>query len=435
MIKTLRIGMLGCGVVGGGVVEALHLNANHMEAQFGFRFELVRVVVRDFTRLRTQHFLSEWLESDWRRVTEADDIDIVIEAIGGITPAYEAIVSALRHGKHVVTANKELLATFGDELFQVAKQCNRQLLFEASVLGGIPALHALQTYFAANRVTRLRGIMNGTTNYILTRMGEEDLGFAQALAEAQAAGYAEADPTADVEGFDARYKLQILIRQAFAADVDTVEIEMKGISGVEAADLVMARELGCKLKLVAEAALDPCDGKLAVAVRPVLLGNKDALYHVDDVQNALCVTGNLVGDLVFMGPGAGAFPTASAVVEDLVKIACTSLDRETARAVELDVKPVRATAYLVRRKCDLGPCAGELVTHTLLQVLGGQSAHYLSVASEGVEGWAIFLSEERTASDVLKQVAKVLAGVVECYPIYGAVIRPAQVRETVVAAG
>lgn len=434
MIRTLRIGMLGCGVVGGGVVEALHLNANHIEAQFGFRFELVRVVVRDFARLRTQHFRLEWLESDWRRVTEADDIDIVIEAMGGLTPAYEAIASALRHGKHVVTANKELLATVGEELYLIAKEYRQQLLFEASVLGGIPALHALQTYFAANRVTRLRGIMNGTTNYILTRMGEANLGFAQALAEAQDAGYAEADPTSDVEGFDAQYKLQILIRQAFAADVNGAQIEKKGISGIEAADLVMARRLGYKLKLIAEAALDDADGKLAASVRPVLLGPKDSLYHVDGVQNALCVTGNLVGDLVFMGPGAGAFPTASAVVEDLVKVAFTSLGRETTRAA-LGVKPVRSAAYLVRRKCEYGACIGESVNQALLQELGGQAVRYIPVPEEGVEGWTISLREEWTSSEFLKQVEKVLAGVVACYPIYGSVTTEAEVRETVIAAG
>lgn len=434
MTTQIRVGLLGCGVVGGGVVEALHRNAEHMEAQFGVRLELVRVVVRDVNRPRTPHFQPKWLASDWRQVTEASDIDIVIEAMGGISPAREAIKSALRFGKHVVTANKELLARHGEELLALARETGQQLLFEASVLGGIPALHALQTYFGANRITRLRGIFNGTTNYILSRMTDAPIGFAQALEEAQAAGYAEADPTSDVEGYDALYKLKILIRQAFAAEVRVGDVEQQGISRIEAADMVMARNLDCKIKLVAEASWDPAIGRVTAAVRPVLLGSKDTLYSVDGVQNALAVTGDLVGDLVFMGPGAGAFPTASAVVEDLVKIALTSSDRVSQSSAS-EVAQVTSSEYIVRRKCDCGVCTGAQYNAAISQALDGAEIRYLNLPEHGQESWIVRLKQALTTSEFEHGVYEVLKGTFSSFPIYGLSEEAFQYKESEEVAG
>ncbi|MDQ0189987.1 homoserine dehydrogenase [Alicyclobacillus cycloheptanicus] len=316
---TLRIGLLGCGVVGGGVVETLHQNARHIEAEHGVRLDIVRAAVRDVQRERSVHVRRSWLCSDWREVCEADDVDLVIEVMGGTSPAREAIATALTHGKHVVTANKQLLAACGVELQALAATVDRRLLFEASVLGGIPAIHILHTYFGANRIRALRGIVNGTSNYILTQMADTGLSFADALAEAQRLGYAEADPSADVEGYDALYKLQILARCGLRIDLPEAAVTRVGIMGVTSADLAAAKRLGCKVKHVAEVRL-AADGRVSAQVAPVVVAPSDPLYAIDGVQNALVVTGDLVGDLTFAGPGAGAWPTASAIVEDVLKV-------------------------------------------------------------------------------------------------------------------
>lgn len=333
-IHRLNVGLLGCGVVGGGVVAALHQSTRRIEQTAGLHFDIVRVAVRDLQRDRGPLVQRGWLCTDWRAICEADDVDIVVEAMGGLSPAKEAIEAALAHGKHVITANKQLLAAYGEPLRAQARRAQRNLLFEASVLGGIPALHAFQTYFGANQVQALRGIVNGTSNFILTRMRDADATFAEALAEAQAAGYAEADPTADVEGYDALYKLQILARAGLSIDLPAEAVYRMGIAEVTRADLALAERLGCKVKHVAEVSVDGA-GDVCARVGPAFVAQSDALYSVDGVQNALVVRADLVGELTFAGPGAGAMPTASAIVEDLVKVRGALSEVGVNRAIEV----------------------------------------------------------------------------------------------------
>jgi homoserine dehydrogenase len=244
MSARLRLGLLGCGVVGGGVVEGLHQNGAYIASRVGVELAISRIAVRDLARPRTPHVRREWLTGDWRAVCEAPDVDVVIEVMGGIDPALEAVRTALLRGKHVVTANKQLLALHGEELHAIARQTGRRLLYEASVLGGIPAIHNIETYFQANRVKRLRGILNGTCNYILTRMEADCLPFREALAEAQALGYAEADPTMDVDAWDATYKLQILASLAFGQRLPVETIAREGIRRITLAEVLAAKPGG-----------------------------------------------------------------------------------------------------------------------------------------------------------------------------------------------
>lgn len=317
--RRVRVGLLGCGVVGGGVAAWLQQAQAQAPWHGSVIFELTRIAVRDVERERPACVDRALLTTDWRGVCLADDVDVVVEAMGGLSPAREAITAALQHGKHVVSANKQLLAAHGDDLLALAAASGRDLRFEASVLGAIPALHMLDTYFAANQIEALRGIMNGTSNYILTTMAKQGLPFAEALARAQAAGYAEADPTADIEGCDALAKLQILANKAFGVSLPVAGFDLAGISAVHASDLALAARAGWKLKHVAELrAAD--DGTLAARIGPAMVASDDPLFGIDGVQNGLVVTADLAGDLLFAGAGAGAMPTASAIVEDLLKL-------------------------------------------------------------------------------------------------------------------
>ncbi|MBX6352795.1 MAG: homoserine dehydrogenase [Thermoflavifilum sp.] len=318
-MKRLRLGLLGCGVVGGGVVEGIHRNADHIAAQTGVEVCITRIAVRDLSRPRTPHVRREWLTDDWRQVCEAPDVDVVVEVMGGLHPALEATRLALVRGKHVVTANKQLMALHGEHLLALAADSGREILYEASVLGGIPAIHNIRTYFRATRVQHLRGILNGTCNYILTRM-EEGLEFDEALRQAQAEGYAEADPTLDIDGWDALYKIQILAALAFHERMDVTAIAREGIRSVSGQMVREARARGQRVRLVAEAERTP-SGRVTARVGPQWLDPADPLYNVNGVQNALCVSGDLAGSILLAGPGAGRFPTASAVMEDIVKLA------------------------------------------------------------------------------------------------------------------
>jgi homoserine dehydrogenase len=347
-VSRVNIGLLGCGVVGTGVLHALAQSADRIAVQSGIRFRVTRIAVQHRDLQRDSIVPARNVCTDWSLVCEDPDIDIVVEVMGGLTPAYEAISRALELGKHVVTANKELLAKHGAELLVKARRYGRTLLFEASVLGGIPALHALTTYFSANRIHRIRGIVNGTGNYILTQMEQSGTSFSDALREAQTLGYAEADPSLDINGLDALYKLQVLARQVWGVGVNLADADCEGIAGVHPDDVQIAASLGCRLKHVAEAIWDGPENPLQFSVRPMFIPEQDALYGIHGVTNVLSVYGDLVGEVVLSGPGAGAMPTASAVVEDLVKVA-----RGTVQALSLatvcQLSPVLHDTYLIRR--------------------------------------------------------------------------------------
>jgi len=317
----VRVGILGCGTVGASLVRLVAAEADTIAARTGLQLEVTRVAVRDTTRDRGLDLAPGVLTDDAAALVVDPDVDVVVETIGGIEPARTLLLAALAEGKPVVTANKELLATHGAEVVAAAEAAGVDLLFEAAVAGGIPLVRAVRESLLGEPVRRILGIVNGTTNYILTKMTEEGADYAEALAEAQALGYAEADPTADVEGYDAGAKIAILASIAFGADVVAGDVHHEGISGITAGDIAYAERTGHVVKLLAVAERDPAGGAaapIAVRVHPVLVPSTHPLASVRDSFNAVFVQGDAVGDLMFYGRGAGGDPTASAVLGDLV---------------------------------------------------------------------------------------------------------------------
>ena len=317
--RIIRIGMLGCGTVGAATIRLLHEHAGDIAMRAGCRVEVTRVAVRDLDRERAVPLQREAFTTDGASIVDDPEIDVVCEVLGGVEPAKGLLLRALANGKSLVTANKELLATEGKDLFDAADAAGLDLLFEASVAGGIPLIRPLKESLAGERVARLLGIVNGTTNYILTQMTEHASSFDDALAEAQRLGYAEADPTADVEGFDAAAKCAILASIAFNSRVVAGDVYREGITGVTALDIADARRMGYVVKLLAIVELD--DGEISARVHPAMIPQAHPLASVRDAFNAVFVEGDKVGQLMFYGPGAGGDPTATAVVGDLVTAA------------------------------------------------------------------------------------------------------------------
>src|SRR5438094_31556 len=318
-MEALGVGLIGCGNVGGGVAKLLLEHPERMAARAGRPLELRRVVVRDLSKPRGVSLPAGMLTTDVRDLLKDPDIQIAVEVVGGVAYAKQVVLDALAAGKHVVTANKALLATCGAEVFDAGRRHNRALAFEASVGGGIPIIAALSQGLAANQILSLQGILNGTCNFILTSMSEQGQSYAQALAEAQRRGYAEADPAFDVDGVDAAHKLAILAQIAFGVAVPVDAIPRRGIAGIQQADIRFAHELGYTIKLLAEAWNQ--EHQLALHVSPVLLRHVSPLAQVRDAYNALHVVGDAVGDTLYYGRGAGQMPTASAVVADLIDLA------------------------------------------------------------------------------------------------------------------
>ncbi|HET7689391.1 MAG TPA: homoserine dehydrogenase [Nocardioidaceae bacterium] len=327
MSRTLRVALLGCGSVGSQVVRLLHEQADDLEARVGARLELAGVAVRRPDAKRDVEVPAHLLTTDAAALV-ASGVDVVIEVIGGIEPARSLILSALEHGASVVTANKALLAEDGSTLFAAAEKAARDLYFEAAVAGAIPILRPLRESLAGDRVRRVLGIVNGTTNFILDKMDSSGAGFSEALEEAQALGYAEADPTADVEGFDAAAKAAILASLAFHTRVTASDVYREGISDVSAADVASAREMGCVVKLLAICELTDGDGGAAVSARvhPAMIPRTHPLASVREAYNAVFVESEAAGQLMFYGPGAGGSPTASAVLGDLVTVSRNRLN-------------------------------------------------------------------------------------------------------------
>ncbi|MFQ5847525.1 MAG: homoserine dehydrogenase [Candidatus Methylomirabilales bacterium] len=328
-MNTINVGLVGFGTVGTGVVKLLTEEAPLLERRVAARVRLTRIADIDLTRAREVQVDPTILTTDARAVTEDAAIDIVIELIGGTTVAREVSLAALRNGKHLVTANKALLATHGPELFRAAAERRVDLGFEASVCGGIPIIRAVREGLVANRIQSIHGIVNGTCNYILTKMTELGIPFAEVLKEAQAKGYAEADPSLDIDGVDAAHKLQILASIAYGGSVDFNTIHIEGIRGIDPADIQYARELGYGVKLLAIA--KEADGKIEARVHPTLILEDHLLASVGGVYNAVYIVGNATGSLMFYGKGAGQMPTASAVVSDIVETAQHILHRRPSR--------------------------------------------------------------------------------------------------------
>lgn len=342
--SVVRVGVLGCGNVGAALVQLVEARGDEIAARTGTRLEIARVAVRSLTRKRPVHLDEAILTRDANEVVADPSIDVVVEVIGGIEPARELILAAMAAGKPVVTANKELLANHGAELYAAASAAGVDLLFEAAVAGGIPILRPLRESLAGEDVRRIMGIVNGTTNFILTRMSEQGTGYGEALAEAQELGYAERDPTADVEGFDAGAKAAILASLAFGAKVVAGDVYHEGISNITATDIEFAGRLGYVIKLLAVAELVPVDGgpdEVAVRVHPAMVPLAHPLAGVRDSFNAVFVEGAAVGDLMFYGRGAGGDPTGSAVLGDLIDAAVNLRKGTHADLLALTRKPIR----------------------------------------------------------------------------------------------
>ncbi len=319
---ALKVALLGCGVVGSEVARLLSTHADDLAARVGRPLELAGIAVRRPSRARGDLPVDPSLfTGDAESLVARDDIDVVVEVIGGIEPARALILSALEHGASVVTANKALLAEDGATLFEAADKHGGDLYYEAAVAGAIPLLRPLRESLAGDRVRRVLGIVNGTTNFVLTRMTESGAGFAEALEEAQALGYAEADPTADVEGFDAAAKGAILAALAFHTRVTAADVHREGITEVTAADVASAREMGCVVKLLAIAELSDDGRAVGVRAHPAMIPLTHPLAGVREAFNAVFVECEAAGELMFYGQGAGGAPTASAVLGDVVAVA------------------------------------------------------------------------------------------------------------------
>ena len=347
---TLNIGLAGLGTVGGGLVRLLSENAEELRARTGCDFCLKAVAVRDPNRKRD---LPEGVRLTTDPMTIADDpeIDLVVELMGGIDIPKRFITRSLENGKQVVTANKALLAEEGESLFRLAAEKNVTLLYEASVAGGIPIVQTLKESLTGNRILSIEGILNGTGNYILSEMSTKAVNFDTALSEAQEKGYAEADPTLDIDGFDTAHKLVLLIRLAWGRDYPYTMMPIKGIRNLDRMDIEFAREFGYRIKLLGRARMR--DGKLEAGVFPTLVNHTYLLARVGGAFNAVRVEGNAVGSLFLHGLGAGSLPTASAVLGDIVSVARHNnrlnsgfVEQVLPRADMLPPEEARSTYYL-----------------------------------------------------------------------------------------
>jgi len=311
MKDIVKIGILGLGTVGSGVVKSLKPFSNII---------IKSIAVKDINKSRSVELADGVLTTDAMSIVNDPEIDIVVELIGGVQPAYELITQALENKKHVVSANKELIAKFGKELFGLAQKNDVVLLYEAAVAGGIPVVMPLKTALIGNQIKKVQGILNGTTNYIITKMTNQGASFEEVLQEAQKLGYAEADPTGDVKGYDAMYKIAILASIAFGKRVRVENVYREGIDKIKPLDIKCARDLGYKIKLIA-LAQDLGDKGIDIRVHPMLVDLKHPMAHIDDVLNAVLIEGTPVGEIILSGPGAGEFPTASSVIGDIISLA------------------------------------------------------------------------------------------------------------------
>src|SRR3989338_4070541 len=327
-MQKINIGLIGFGTVGTGVVKVLKENAKTIQERLGAEVVLKRIADKDLTRDRGVEVEKAILTADANEILNDPSINIVIELMGGIEPAKTFILKSLKNKKHVVTANKALLSQHGEEIFKTASANNVDIGFEASVGGGIPIIKALKEGLVANRINSIYGIINGTANYILSKMTNEGGKFEDVLKKAQEKGYAEADPTYDVEGIDTAHKLAILINLAYGTYIKPADIYTEGISKITPLDIKFAREFGYKIKLLAIAKEE--DGRIEARVHATMIPAEHLLSTVDGVYNAIYLRGNAVGPVMFYGKGAGMMPTASAVAADVVDI-CRKIGRASCR--------------------------------------------------------------------------------------------------------
>ncbi|SHF35798.1 homoserine dehydrogenase [Thermoanaerobacter uzonensis DSM 18761] len=376
----MKIGLMGLGTVGTGVVHLINQNGKNIEKKIGEKIEIKKILVKDPNKKRTP--LAEGkITFDANDILEDEEIDVVVEVMGKEHPALEYIIKALKKGKHVVTANKEVIAVHGKELIKLATENKVSLLYEASVGGGIPIIRPLKQCLAANKIYEIKGILNGTTNYILTEMKEKGLDFEEVLKDAQQKGYAEIDPTDDVEGFDAARKLAILCTLAFDKFILPEKIYTKGIKSISKSDIKYAEELGYNVKLIAYAKIDEKE-RLETWVHPVMIKKDNPLSGVNGVFNAILVDGNAVGEVMFYGQGAGMMPTASAVVADIMDVKNHIVIQNGCE--DADLLPIVDTVskYYIRLIAFDKPGVMSKITG----ILGDKGISLLSVVQKGVLG-------------------------------------------------
>lgn len=325
-MKKVRIALLGLGNVGRGVWRILRANSEEITKRSGYKVEVAKILVRDPKKHREVEVPDELITTDFNEILNDDSIKIVVEVMGGIEPAREYMIQAMSKKKHIVTANKMLLAKSGDEIFTMADEQGVMFNYEASVAGGIPIIQGINESLTANKIEQLYGIINGTTNFILSKMELEGSDFDEVLKEAQELGYAEADPTSDVDGYDAQYKLAILSSLAFGTKIDVDKVYREGITKISSVDIEYAKTFGLVIKMLA--IVKDIDGKLELRVHPTMIPETHPLANVYDSFNAVFVKGNAVGDLMFYGRGAGELPTGSAVVGDIISILRSNVDLE-----------------------------------------------------------------------------------------------------------
>jgi homoserine dehydrogenase len=418
--KTLRVGMLGCGVVGSEVARLINANQKDLTARSGAKLDLVKIGVRNLAR---PDVAKDLLTTDLESIVKDANIDLIIEVIGGIEPARTLILEAFANGKSVVTANKALLAKHGAELFAAADKSGVDLYYEAAVAGAIPILRPLRESLVGDHVQRVMGIVNGTTNYILTKMDESGSAFADALAEAQALGFAEADPTADVEGFDAAAKAAILAGLAFHSRVTDSDVYREGITKITDSDVAVAKSLDLVVKLLAIAELTN-EGKISVRVHPTLISRSHPLASVREAFNAVFVESESAGAMMFYGRGAGGAPTASAILGDLVAVArhrvSGGLGPRESDYADLDIAPMGSTKtrYLIRldvadRPGVLAAVAQTFSKHdvsiqTVRQTGRGDNAELIVMTHKAADSALAATVADLSTLDAVKDIASVL---------------------------
>ena len=413
-MKTLKVGMLGCGNVGSQIARLLVANKADLASRAGAQLELVKVAVKDI-KAKRDGIATSLLTDDPYSIVNDPEIDLIIEVIGGISPAKELILAAFKNGKSVVTANKALLAKEGAALYQAAGEANVDLYYEAAVAGAIPILRPLRESLVGDHVTRIMGIVNGTTNYILTKMDESGTAFADALKQAQGLGFAEADPTADVEGIDASDKAAILAGLAFHSRVTDKDVHREGITKITATDVKVAKAMDMVIKLLAITELT-ASGEISVRVHPALISRTHPLASVRESFNAVFVEAQSAGQMMFYGKGAGGEPTASAVLGDLVAIArhkvLGGIGPKESDYASLKIAPMgeTKTRYLIRLNVADKPGVLESVAH----VFASHSVSIQTVRQTGAGDKAELIimthtSTESALSATVKELGKLPA--------------------------
>ncbi len=373
MKDCIKVGLIGLGTVGGGVARVLLENEKNLGARAGVPIRLVKITTLVMKNPLPFHLADGVLTSDVNDILDNPEIDVVVECIGGVGAALEFARRALKSGKHFVTPNKELIAKFGAELLELARQNGVNLCYEASVAGGIPIIHGLKNNLAADNVRKLFGILNGTTNYILDKMTQEGAEFADALAQAQELGYAEANPTNDVDGYDVAYKLSILAGIAFNTAFRFEDIHFEGIRNVSASDIAFAKRLGYVIKLIATG-VDRGAAGVELRVHPTMVPVEHPLANVGGAFNAVFVEGDYIGQAMFYGPGAGSLPTASAVAGDVVDIA---MNHEIAHS-----HPSMTTNFGLRKSVPMGEVSCEYYLRLSVKDQAGVLAQIATICGD-----------------------------------------------------